>query len=78
MVVLWHTTCFSANPANSAMAIIMVLRGAEGTSGDFPVATCHFHSTNDEVVVYNGTTFNTPIQDLVTLLSGKTTQLLPK
>ena len=63
---------FSANPQITAMAIISGFKGAEvSTSGDFPVATCHFHSTNDEVVVYNGTTFNTPIQDLVTLLSGK-------
>lgn len=63
---------FSANPQITAMAIISGFKGAEvSTSGDFPVATCHFHSTNDEVVVYNGTAFNTPIQDLVTLLSGK-------
>lgn len=63
---------FSTNPQITAMAIISGFKGAEvSTSGDFPVATCHFHSTNDEVVVYNGTTFNTPIQDLVTLLSGK-------
>lgn len=63
---------FSANPQITAMAIISGFKGAEvSTSGDFPVATCHFHSTNDEVVVYNGTTFNTPIQELVTLLSGK-------
>ena len=63
---------FSANPQITAMAIISGFKGAEvSTSGDCPVATCHFHSTNDEVVVYNGTTFNTPIQDLVTLLSGK-------
>lgn len=63
---------FSANPQITAMAIISGFKGAEvSTSGDFPVATCHFHSTSDEVVVYNGTAFNTPIQDLVTLLSGK-------
>lgn len=63
---------FSANPQITAMAIISGFKGAEvSTSGDFPVATCHFHSTNDEVVVYNGTAFNTPIQNLVTLLSGK-------
>lgn len=63
---------FSANPQITAMAIISGFKGAEvSTSGDFPVATCHFHSTNDEVVEYNGTAFNTPIQDLVTLLSGK-------
>jgi poly(3-hydroxybutyrate) depolymerase len=63
---------FSTNPQIAAMAIINGFKGAEvSTAGNFPVATCHFHSTNDEVVQYNGTAFNTPIQDLVTLLSGK-------
>ena len=63
---------FSSNPQITAMAIGSGFIGNEvNTSGDFPISTCHFHSTNDEVVVYNGTTFNTPIQGLVTLLSGK-------
>jgi poly(3-hydroxybutyrate) depolymerase len=63
---------FSANPQIAAMAIINGFKGAEvSTAGSFSVATCHVHTTNDEVVEYNGTAFNTPIQDLVTLLSGK-------
>lgn len=63
---------FSSNPQITAMAIGSGFIGNEvNTSGDFPISTCHFHSTNDEVVEYNGTIFNTPIQDLVTLLSGK-------
>ena len=63
---------FSSNPQITAMAIGSGFIGNEvNTSGDFPISTCHFHSTDDEIVKFNGTLFNDSIQNIINLLAAK-------
>ena len=63
---------FSANPQIMAMAIESGFIGNEvNTSGNFPISTYHFHSTDDEIVKFNGTLFNDSIQNIINLLAAK-------
>lgn len=63
---------FSSNPQITAMAIESGFIGNEvNTSGNFPISTCHFHSTDDEIVKFNGTLFNDSIQNIIDMLAAK-------